>query len=69
VFGGIYEYTILPPEGGDQLTLNSGNVTVGLRTSGASLTHLPYEIKVDLGSSRAVQSNSSNPSGNGSTKD
>jgi hypothetical protein len=69
VLGGIYEYTILPPEGGDQLTLNSGNVTVGLRTSGASLTHLPYEIKVDLGSSRAVQSNNPIPSGNGSTED
>ena len=61
VFGGIYEYTVLPPEGGDRLALGKGTVTVGLRTGGASLTHLPYEVKVDLGSSRTVGSNTPVP--------
>lgn len=52
VLGGIYEYTILPPEGGDRLTLAKGTVSVGLRATGTGLTDLPYEVKVGLGNSR-----------------
>lgn len=52
VLGGIYEYVILPPEGGDRLSLAKGVASVGLRAAGTGLTDLPYEVKVNLGSSR-----------------
>ena len=61
VLGGVYEFNVLPPEGGDRLTLGKGTVTVGLRSGGASLTHLPYEVKVDLGSSRTVGTDTPTP--------
>lgn len=52
VLGGIYEYTVLPPDGGEELALAKGTVSVGLLSAGTALTASPYEVKVTLAASR-----------------
>lgn len=50
VLGGIYEYTVIPPDGGEDISFKKGNIVVGLRQEGTSLTTVkPYEMVISVG--------------------
>ena len=53
VLGGVYDYTIFPPEGGLAISMKKGSLTVGLRAgvtgeAGMSLTGQPFEVSVHM---------------------